>query len=304
MKKYMIMDKKGFVFVLVMVFLIVVTIASVGVYNSVYFVNKTQGIDEIGRIRGYYVASAGLSYASVILKDPVACPITKHIKMDYPQLWNNLGLTGSEDVEIKITDHAGGGYDVISTFTSFTQDIKIAGFVPKFGFPKTGQAISYLVNDDGYYGRGMPVSGPHYQDNLDGTVTDNATGLMWVQDPSLCGGSSYPNLWANGPNIPAPQPWNDAIANCEALDYAGHNDWRLPNIKELLSIVDYGRLKPAIDTSVFKYAPSGSSDYYWSSTSCAYSPGGSFWYVFFWSGEAQSAGISDYCYVRPVRGGQ
>ena len=113
----MIMNRRGFVLIIAMVFLIVIAIESLGAYNSVYFVSKMQGIDEVKRIRSYYAASAGLSYASVILNNPVTCPLTKHVKTDYPQLWTDLGLTGSEDVVIEITDHASGGYDVTSTFT-------------------------------------------------------------------------------------------------------------------------------------------------------------------------------------------
>jgi hypothetical protein len=46
-----------------------------------------------------------------------------------------------------------------------------------------------------------------------------------------------------------------------------HNDWRLPNVRELQSIVDYGRMEPAIDP-VF----SGLSEFYWTSTSYAEAP--------------------------------
>lgn len=63
-----------------------------------------------------------------------------------------------------------------------------------------------------------------FADNGDGTVTDNATGLMWMQTDS-----------GEGMN------WEGALGYCESLDDAGHDDWRLPNAKELQSIVDYSR---------------------------------------------------------------
>jgi hypothetical protein len=63
-----------------------------------------------------------------------------------------------------------------------------------------------------------------FVDNGDGTVTDSATGLMWQQADSGCG-----------------MQWEEALAYAESLSLAGHDDWRLPNAKELQSIVDYTR---------------------------------------------------------------
>jgi hypothetical protein len=72
-------------------------------------------------------------------------------------------------------------------------------------------------------------------DNGNGTVTDQATGLMWSQDDN--GEMLY---------------WEDALAYAEAATIAGYDDWRLPNIKELQSIADYSaEVIPAMDTRVF-----------------------------------------------------
>ncbi len=105
------------------------------------------------------------------------------------------------------------------------------------------------------------VSGDEYGindfvDNGDGTVSDNATGLMWSQDDSGEG-----------------MDWEAALAYAEAATTAGYDDWRLPNAKELQSIADYSGVLPAIDTSVFNLTEltniKGQADYpfYWSSTS-------------------------------------
>ncbi|MBN1421343.1 MAG: DUF1566 domain-containing protein [Planctomycetes bacterium] len=61
--------------------------------------------------------------------------------------------------------------------------------------------------------------------------------------------------------------WCDALRYCEGLTFAGYDDWRLPNIRELLSIVDYGRWDPAIDP-VFRALPA----WHWSSESGAFAP--------------------------------
>ena len=69
-----------------------------------------------------------------------------------------------------------------------------------------------------------------YVDNGDGTITDLATGLMWQKADS---GTTM--------------NWEQALGYAEELEYAGYNDWRLPNAKELHSIVDYSRAPDALD---------------------------------------------------------
>jgi len=64
----------------------------------------------------------------------------------------------------------------------------------------------------------------NFTDNGDGTVTDAATGLIWQQDDSVTG-----------------RTWEQALSYAENLVLAGRDDWRLPNAKELQSIVDYTR---------------------------------------------------------------
>ena len=86
--------------------------------------------------------------------------------------------------------------------------------------PRTGQTTSYRAGDDGDFEAGWP--GGRFRDNGDGTVTDFATGLMWVQDVGADPGAPF-NAAVN---------WDNAIDNCLALNYAGYDDWRLPNAKE------------------------------------------------------------------------
>jgi len=100
-----------------------------------------------------------------------------------------------------------------------------------------------FLGEDGHYRAGCPVEG-RFVDNGDGTVTDMCTGLTWEQDPPVQMLGYYA-----------------ALAYCEDLSLADHDDWRLPNYAELESIVDYGRAAPAIDPA-FRAEPS----FYWSST--------------------------------------
>ena len=84
--------------------------------------------------------------------------------------------------------------------------------------------------------------------NDDGTVTDNAAGLMWQQ---VDDGDTY--------------NWKDALKNAKNSKLAGYNDWRLPNTKELQSIVDYDKKTiPAINEAFFKCTNNDS--WFWTST--------------------------------------
>ena len=94
-------------------------------------------------------------------------------------------------------------------------------------------------------------------------------------------------------------PWCEALSYCENLSFAGHDDWRLPNVRELQSIVDYSGANPAI-APVF----GAISGYYWSSTTFA---GGAVraWGVSFDVGVVSNVGKDDAGpYVRAVRGGR
>jgi hypothetical protein len=87
----------------------------------------------------------------------------------------------------------------------------------------------------------------------------------------------------------------EALEYCEGLGFAGHNDWRLPNVRELESIVHYGRFDPAI-SSMFDVVSEG----YWSSSSDVdisdYA-----WYVFFYHGDVTIFDKLDHFFVRAVR---
>ncbi|WP_417275515.1 DUF1566 domain-containing protein [Celeribacter halophilus] len=85
--------------------------------------------------------------------------------------------------------------------------------------------------------------------NDDGTVSDAATGLMWQQAD-------------DGTR----REWKEALAYCEGLDLGGYDDWRLPDSKELQSIVDYNRTSiPAID-DLFEVTQDSETLDYWTST--------------------------------------
>ena len=110
------------------------------------------------------------------------------------------------------------------------------------------------------YVRGNSTYGENkFIDNGDGTITDDATHLMWMQDDNAEG-----------------MAWADVLSYAENFEFAGYSDWRLPDVKELQSIVDYTRSpgttnSAAIDpvfncTEITNEANEADYGFYWSST--------------------------------------
>ncbi|WP_437723773.1 DUF1566 domain-containing protein [Sorangium sp. So ce861] len=87
----------------------------------------------------------------------------------------------------------------------------------------------------------------------DDWVLDRTTGLVWQRQ-------AVPSL-----------PWSEALSHCEELDLAGHRDWRLPSVKELLSLLDDRRVFPVIDQELFL---DETDTELWSSTPAQYSAEG------------------------------
>jgi hypothetical protein len=119
-----------------------------------------------------------------------------------------------------------------------------------------------------------------FVNNGDGTVSDTSTGLMWQQAD-------------NG----AERTWLNALSTCEALALAGQTDWRLPDIRELQSIVEDSNSSPAVPSEF-----NSRVENYWSATTDAQFPGDA-WYVYFGRGFSGNDSKENIYRVRCVRGG-
>jgi len=117
-------------------------------------------------------------------------------------------------------------------------------------------------------------------------VIDSMTNLQWQDNEAAKTEIMHPS---------------DAIDYCENMDLGEWSDWRLPNKKELLSIVDYSQASPAIDDSVFINIASSDHISYISSTSLSQAPA-SPWNVDFMDGNTGLNGFYN-VHVRCVRGG-
>jgi hypothetical protein len=88
-----------------------------------------------------------------------------------------------------------------------------------------------------------------FHDNGDGTVTHKKTGLMWTkctlgQTGGDCSGGSATTY-----------DWSAALQAAKASRIAGYNDWRVPNVKELITLVEKRCFDPAINVAVFPAIP-------------------------------------------------
>ena len=172
----------------------------------------------------------------------------------------------------------------------------------------TGQTTVYTTGDDGDVRAGRALS---YVDNGDGTITDANTGLMWEKKVNNGGLHDVDNMYVWTPGSGSIWEWIGFVNAEGGTGYAGHNDWRIPNKKELESIVDAGRYNPAVDPAFNTGCTAGcteltcsctASNYYWSSTTFANSPTLA-WYVDFYYGYVYGNYKVSNNYVRAVRGG-
>lgn len=121
-------------------------------------------------------------------------------------------------------------------------------FVASYAIVDTGQTQCYDVSGshtacpvagEASFGQDAQYSGnvPSYTDNGDGTVTDNVTGLMWQQSPDADGDGDI--------DAADKMTYEKALAQVGRFRLAGYDDWRLPTIKELYSLIDFSGLDPS-----------------------------------------------------------
>lgn len=190
-------------------------------------------------------------------------------------------------------------------------------------FPATGQTTSYAANkndgiaaavavpDDGAVQAGGTLS---FTDNGDGTITDNNTGLTWEKKGDNGGLHDKDNgyYWSGTGSVFQETIW-DWLEDVNAeggSGFAGYNDWRIPNAKELQTLVDYESGAPMISAAFNNNCVAGTTVLsgscnpiagYWTSTTWARSQSMA-WGVSFYEGILFPYDKSSGARVRAVRG--
>jgi hypothetical protein len=189
-----------------------------------------------------------------------------------------------------------------------------AGQLTKVGGGGKGFDYSKIAND----GSVLPESAALGTAPTDWACTrDNVTGLIWeVKTASGLRSQSHTYTWydsnpaTNGGAVGTASggacfaagrcDTEKFVADVNTVWLCGHNDWRMPKVKELEGLADFGRVNPSIDPTYFPNTP---SSYFWSGS--PYANFSNFaWFVYFGYGYAYSYYRSNYYGVRLVRGGQ
>ena len=143
-----------------------------------------------------------------------------------------FGTAGDPNVVNTGSGTAAAG-DILLGKTAWVTGAEVAGNWTLYPFPvgKTGQTASSQTGDDGDWHKGVAPPAPRFVDNLNGTVTDNATGFIWLKNASCFGLQNW---------FPAITSANTLAAGaCGLTDGSTAGQWRLPNVKELQSLFDY-----------------------------------------------------------------
>lgn len=178
---------------------------------------------------------------------------------------------------------------------------------------ETGQASIQASYDDAYYAItpglnvGVPWPEPRFTitycdatgqcpdqdvdcdaESSNNIVTDNLTGLVWTADANLQGLTT----------------WGNALSFVQGVTTCGYGDWRLPNTKELFSLIDRSQREPALPAdNPFIHIQYGADDLYWASTSYANYPDRA-WAIDMRDGALGPWAKTNTAFVWPVRGGK
>lgn len=214
-----------------------------------------------------------------------------------PNILELVSLQGAGDVPSLPIGHPfqnvqDGSYMSSTSFAAFPAFARRTGFAGGIGFsggeksrpdfrvwpvrgpvgsapapiPQTGQQGCYRVNgssrpcggsgQDGEFQAGVPWPSPRFVAHGDGTVWDRLTGSIWLRDADCFG----TRVWTSSVSLPR----DLAEPSCSLRDDSRVGDWRLPNVRELLSLIDFGSQSGSLPQN---HPFSNVRDYYyWSST--------------------------------------
>ncbi len=205
----------------------------------------------IGVVIGLLLAAAGIVVAGDL--NPSVGPTGGASQMyTLEQIYTRLSGGGNATKATAFSEPAAGPGSTMHTL----DDIYALAWPARV--PKTGQTWSFATGDDGDLQRGVAWPSPRFTDNSNGTVTDNLTGLIWLKNANCFGTQNWATALASANTL------NNG--ECGLSDGSAEGAWRLPNVREQQSWIDYGQRDPALPSG---HPFTGVAYYYryWTSTS-------------------------------------
>jgi hypothetical protein len=251
-------------------------------------------IGAVGFIVGALLASVTITLAGNL--DPSGGPTEAASQMfTLTDIYNriNNGTTATKMTEF--TEPSGAPTSTMRTLDDIYTLVGQRALVPK-----TGRTTSFATRDDGALQKGVAWPNPRFTDNGNGTVTDNLTGLIWLKNANCFGAQIWSQALADAYGL--------ANQSCGLSDGSVAGDWRLPNVKELYSLIDLQYTIPALSNTVGTGQwtqgnpfTNVESNYYWSSDARIDMPWA--YIVNLYDGRLWDYSQTDQYWVWPVRGG-
>ncbi len=210
------------------------------------------------------------------------------------------GKTATANDSQLVAENIASGVDIFGVVGTLT-----AGNTYYAGVPMTGQGDFKIgPRDDAHLRKGVAWANPRFVDNSDGTVTDNNSGLVWLMNANCAGtGTDWTTAltYANALYDGCTNCFGTS-GDCGLSDGSLVEDWRLPNVLELQSLIMYGDYSPATIFKYYFFSHNIQSSPYWtSSTFVGVAPIINSWTVDFYSGIVDYAVMTNTYYVWPVR---
>ena len=229
----------------------------------------------------------GKAFPQLFYRAQAQAPTAFVAMSDAQTLVLSSSSTGGTYVVQATADLAGGQWvtynNLAGTITGGLQLVQVS--LPPAAVPRTGQTNSLTPGDDGARRTGVAWPEPRFTTQTNDTVVDNLTGLIWTRNAAV--------LWVTN-------DWAAAVGFCSNLTHGGQADWRLPNVRELLSLVDYGRYDPALPAGhPFTNVISG---LYWTASPYPVLSSGMVYMVDLGQGQIVYHNTNDQAAVWPVRG--
>jgi len=239
---------------------------NIGTMTSVGAQNITPGTAAQTITQGYHDGTGQVSGDSDLVTANIKSGITI------------FGVAGKTEV-VDTTSGDAVAADLLSGKKAWVDGSEITGtatlvlfpaVVPKTGvilcFDTAGNPIPCAgTGQDGDLQRGVAQASPRFTTS-NGTVTDNSTGLIWLENANCSGFRDWATALSDVGSLNSVGTMNGNICGDTSNAGSHQTDWRLPNIKELLSLLDYQNELPALPTG-HPFNPVQANGMYWSSTS-------------------------------------